>query len=223
MVCRLGSLQPLTDDLWKNTMLEFDYTEDARASTRGEKITYYVFLLLMLLFFSLEVFTDFDRRKLGGIIFLVAWVPLTFLHEFGHAIVSKLVGWKVNEYVVGYGKVLKEFHYKETKVQLRMVPLGGYILPGFTEENWGRGKSALVYFAGPGIELMVFFVIYALIGFEKFLNPSSDYLHIVLQGIGLSALTGAILNLIPYSAITEKGETPNDGLGIIYSLFGRRS
>lgn len=203
-------------------MFGIDYTKDDGPSTRGERTTYVLFLLLVMLGFSLDLATDFEPKKLGAIVFILAWIPLTFLHELGHAMVSKLVGWQVKEFVVGYGKIIKEFHYKETKVELRMMPIGGYILPKYTERNWSRWKSALVYFAGPGIELMVFFVIYALIGFEKFLNPSSEWLDLVLQGTALSALTGAVLNLIPHSAITAEGETPNDGLGILLSLFGRR-
>ena len=204
-------------------MLELDYTKESEPSTRGDKITDWVFMLLMFVGFGLDLLTNFEPKKMAAVVFIVAWIPLTFVHEFGHAIVSKMVGWEVKEFVVGYGKVIKEFQYKETKVQLRMMPIGGYILPHCEEEDWGRFKSAAVYFAGPGIELLVFFGIYAAIGFEKFMNPSLDTLDLVLQGIALSALVGAVMNLIPCSAITEKGESPNDGLGIIYSLFGRRS
>ena len=203
-------------------MLEIDYAKDVEPSTRGEKITRYVFLILILIGFTLELVTNYEPKKLSAIVFIFAWIPLTFLHEMGHAIIARLVGWEVNEFVVGFGKILKEFRYGRTKVELRMIPIGGYILPGSTELNWTRWRSALVYCAGPGIELAVFLAIYAFIGFEKFLNPSTGCLDLVLQGIGLSSLTGAVLNLIPHSAITAEGETPNDGLGIFLSLFGRR-
>ena len=203
-------------------MLELDYTKESEPSTRGEKITYWVFMLLMFVGFGLDLLTDFEPKKLTAVVFILAWIPLTFLHEFGHAIVSKWVGWEVKEFVVGYGKIIKEFQYKETKVQFRMMPIGGYILPHCEDADWSRFKSAFVYFGGPGIELLVFLGIYAFIGFEKFLNPGFSYLDLVLQGIALSALTSAVINLIPSSAITEKGESPNDGLGIIVSLFGRR-
>jgi len=203
-------------------VIEVDYTKESEPSTRGEKITYYVFLSLMFIGFSLEVFTNFEPGKLAAIVFLLAWIPLTVLHELGHALAAKLVGWQVEEFVIGYGKIVKEFRYHETKVEFRTLPIGGYILPKSTPENWGRFKSAFVYFAGPGIELIVFFSIYSFIGFDNLMNPGGSTFHFILQGIGISAVTGAVLNLIPFSALTEKGETPNDGLGILLSLFGRR-
>ena len=103
-----------------------------------------------------------------------------------------------------------------------MMAIGGYIFPHYEDGDWSRFKSASVYFAGPGIALLIFFGIYAFIGFENFLNPSMGYLDLVLQGIALSTLTSVVINLIPSSAITEKGESANDGLNIIYSLFRRR-
>jgi membrane-associated protease RseP (regulator of RpoE activity) len=201
-------------------MFGIDYTKDSGPSTRGERTFYVIFLALVLLGFSLDLATDFEPKKMGAIVFIVAWIPLTVLHEFGHAVIARLVGWEVKEFVIRYGRIIKEFRYNETKVELRMVPIGGYILPHFTGTNWSRWKSALVYFAGPGIELVVFFAIYSVIGFDKFFKPGLGYLELVLQGIGLSAMMGAVLNLIPLSALTEKGETPNDGLGILLSIFG---
>lgn len=65
-----------------------------------------------------------------------------------------------------------------------------------------------------------FFAIYSVIGFDKFFKAGPGYPELVLQGIGPSALTGAVLNLIPLSALADKGETPNDGLGILLSIFG---
>ena len=70
----------------------------------------------MLVGVTLDLLTDFEPKKMAAIVFIVAWIALTFLHEFGHALVSKLMGWEVKEFVVGYGKTIREFQYKETKV-----------------------------------------------------------------------------------------------------------
>ncbi len=203
-------------------MLEIDYSKDSGPSTRGEKITYYSFLVLMLLGFSLDIATDYEPGKLAAIAFLVAWIPLTFIHELGHAIAAKLVGWEVKELVVGIGKIMKEFHFGRAKIELRTIPIGGYMLPDYSEKNWGRLKSAFVYFAGPGIELLICLLIYSFLGFDKFADADGSTFELILQGVGLSALTGAVLNLIPMSSITNEGEIANDGLGILLSLFGRR-
>jgi hypothetical protein len=59
-------------------------------------------------------------------------------------------------------------------------------------------------------------------GFDKFLDPGEGLVELLFHGVALSALTSAVINLIPMSAITDEGETPNDGLGILLSIFGRR-
>ena len=50
-------------------MLEFDDTKDPGSSTRGEKITYYIFQSFMLISFSLEILTDATPEK---------WLPSCF-------------------------------------------------------------------------------------------------------------------------------------------------
>lgn len=203
-------------------MFGIDYTKkECGPATSGERTGYVLFSLLISFFFILEIFDNYEPKRLSAVAFLLAWMPLTFLHEFGHAVLARLVGWEVKEFVVGFGRIVKEFHFRGTKVEFRMVPISGYMLPGYTLESWGRLKSALVYFGGPGIELLVFFAINSIIGFDTFLNASEDLVEILMQGIALSALTSAVINLIPMSAITDEGETPNDGLGILLSLFGR--
>ena len=49
------------------------------------------------------------------------------IHEFGHFIVGKKLGFKINEFAIGFGKVL----YKRTTKSgmlftIRLVPLGGF-------------------------------------------------------------------------------------------------
>ena len=57
---------------------------------------------------------------------LVLLVMIT-IHEFGHFIVGKKLGFKINEFAVGFGKILWK---KTTKdgilITLRLIPLGGF-------------------------------------------------------------------------------------------------
>ena len=201
-------------------MLEIDYTKEASPSTLGEKIFYYIFIGLMVAGFTAEVFINYEPIKLSVLFFLAAWMPLIFLHELGHAVVARMLGWEVVEFVIGYGKLMKKFTYRGTQVEFRMIPLGGYILPKAKKMNWSRAKSALVYFAGPGAELIVFFLCWSIIGYGNLTETTSNYATILMQGIAFSAATGAVINLIPHDAVTAEGNVPNDGLGIILALFG---
>ncbi len=57
-----------------------------------------------------------------ALIFLV----MISLHEFGHFISGKLLGFKVLEYAIGFGPTILKYNGKETKYSLRLFPLGGY-------------------------------------------------------------------------------------------------
>ena len=52
---------------------------------------------------------------------------LVFIHELGHYTVAKLCKVKVNEFAIGFGPVLFSKQGKETKYQLRLIPLGGFV------------------------------------------------------------------------------------------------
>lgn len=52
---------------------------------------------------------------------------LIFIHELGHFLVAKLCKVKVNEFALGFGPVLFSKQGKETKYQIRAIPLGGFV------------------------------------------------------------------------------------------------
>jgi hypothetical protein len=84
-----------------------------------------------------------------------------------------------------------------------------------------RQKCAFVYLAGPGAEILLAGAI-ALLAGDALFEKSNDYSMIALQSLVIAATAGAVINLIPQSAPSSQGTIPNDGLGILLSLFGRR-
>jgi regulator of sigma E protease len=56
-----------------------------------------------------------------------------FLHEFGHFIVCKLVGIRVDAFSFGFGKELVGFTRGDTHYSIRLIPLGGYVKPAGEE------------------------------------------------------------------------------------------
>jgi len=71
------------------------------------------------------------------IIAVVILLVLIIVHEFGHYIAGKLLGFKINEFSVGFGPALIKKTKKDGEVvSLRMLPLGGYCaFEGEDEDN----------------------------------------------------------------------------------------
>ncbi len=66
---------------------------------------------------------------LGGILLaVVILLAMVTIHEFGHYIAGKILGFKINEFSVGFGPALFKRRSKKTGeiFALRVIPLGGY-------------------------------------------------------------------------------------------------
>lgn len=59
------------------------------------------------------------------IIFLLG--TLVIIHEFGHFIMAKICGIKVNKFSIGFGPKILKKQGKETEYSLRALPLGGFV------------------------------------------------------------------------------------------------
>jgi regulator of sigma E protease len=60
--------------------------------------------------------------------FLVALIVIIFVHEFGHFIVARLCGVKVEAFSIGFGKELLGFNDRHgTRWKICAIPVGGYV------------------------------------------------------------------------------------------------
>ena len=132
------------------------------------------------------------------IIFLLGF--LIIIHEGGHFLVAKLCKVKVNEFSIGFGKVLWKKQGKETLYSLRLIPLGGFVqMEGENEEsddvrsftNASIPKRIAIVAAGAIVNIvfgvLVYFVLVSSVGLE-FVDPAKD----------------TILNRIYYGGIQTK-------------------
>src|ERR1700691_299750 len=86
---------------------------------------------------------------------------MVLVHEFGHFIVAKLCGVRVETFAIGFGKRLVGFRHGETEYQINALPLGGYVkmageIPGEDTSNdpgelnnHPRWQRMLIALAGP--------------------------------------------------------------------------
>ena len=164
-----------------------------------------------------ELLTDYQPRKLGAIFLLLAWIPLLFLHEAGHAIVARLCGWNVERVVLGFGHRMKKFSIGKTVVDIRAVPIEGFVLPVPTNLRRPRLKSALIYAAGPLFEALLLGFIVLIVRSDRLLISTDDVGMIALQATCVAILLGLFINLVPHSTKTGGGHSWNDGMGILFS------
>src|SRR6202171_5694823 len=52
---------------------------------------------------------------------------MILIHEFGHYAVAKLLGVRVEQFAIGFGKRLFGFRRGETDYRINALPFGGYV------------------------------------------------------------------------------------------------
>jgi membrane-associated protease RseP (regulator of RpoE activity) len=119
-------------------------------------------------------------------IFLSVLGVLIFIHEMGHFLAAKACGVYVDRFSLGMPPRLFGFKYGETDYCIGALPIGGYVKMAGQEdspmeedereatyghvppERWFNNKTktqrAIILFAGPAMNLVLGFVVYAIIG-----------------------------------------------------------
>lgn len=119
--------------------------------------------------------------------FILAIALLVSVHEYGHFIVARKLGIKVEKFSIGFGPALFSWRGRDGEVLyvIAAIPLGGYVkMFGENPEEQGEGakaglseaekarafdvqpvwKRAAVAFAGPAFNVLFAIVAYAMVG-----------------------------------------------------------
>lgn len=113
------------------------------------------------------------------IIFLLVIGVLIIVHEFGHFVVAKKVGVKVEEFAIGFPPRLYSKKKGETEYSINAIPLGGYVkMLGELEhssnprafENQTPGKRFMIAIAGVVMNVVLAWFI-LMIGFAVGMSP----------------------------------------------------
>ena len=115
---------------------------------------------------------------------------LIAVHEFGHFIVAKWCGVKVNEFAIGMGPKLLSRQGSETLYTLRLFPIGGFCAMEGEDEDTGDPRSFqrskawkkfLILVAGAFINFLVGFLIFLCL-----CAPQSDYYVDAVKSLDLA-------------------------------------
>ena len=143
-------------------------------------------------------FAGFLKSAFYILIALLILLLMITIHEFGHYSFGKLLGFKINEFAIGFGKVLFKRQSKKTGelFTIRLLPLGGFCaFAGEDEESNEEGafnnqkpwKRLLVLFGG------------VLFNFLSAIIFSTILLMAVGNPLSYQKITGMDTNSINYS------------------------
>jgi Zn-dependent protease len=192
--------------------------EQPGPATPFERGFYALAITVILGLLAAEIINDFKPVKLAALFFVLFWPLLLVMHEAGHALMADLLGWEVRRVVIGFNKEVWRIHIRGVPILIKLIPLGGYIIPAPRNLSAPRLKLALIYLAGPGIELLLLAVLVAVLGLPLFVTPSEDYGVIALQALAVVILFGAVTNLLPVPYQDGSKTTVSDGLGFFRSF-----
>ncbi|MDD9946129.1 MAG: site-2 protease family protein [Myxococcales bacterium] len=185
-----------------------------RPLSKGERLGAGLFSALLMGIVAAELLDGGDPRKLSVVFVVLFWYPLIVIHELGHALCARWLGFRVHEIVLGFGPELARVRALGARVTVRLIPAGGYVVPSPTRVQGARWRSALIYSAGPGAELLAAALSLLMLGPTDGFGQSRDLGVIAVQSFALAAIMGAVSNLLPTSA----AGAASDGLGILLSF-----
>lgn len=114
---------------------------------------------------------------------------VVLVHEFGHFIVARMCGVRVEIFSIGFGKPLFKKKSGDTEYRISLVPLGGYVKMlgestseenkvdekdiqfSFSAKKWWQ--KVLIVFAGPFFNLIFAFLVLMVVACFMFSVPSS--------------------------------------------------
>jgi len=107
---------------------------------------------------------------------------IIFVHEFGHFIVAKLAGVRVEQFAIGFGREIWGFSKGETRYSFNILPLGGYVKM-LGQEDFDDKSNELKFKDDP----------------RSFVNkPISHRMAIVSAGVVMNVLFACFLFMIVF-------------------------
>lgn len=120
---------------------------------------------------------------------------MILIHEFGHYAVAKLLGVRVEQFAIGFGKRLFGFRKGETDYRINAIPLGGYVkmsgenpMDQRTDDpgefmNHSRWHRFLIAIAGPTMNILLAVVLLTVVYMVHYEYPIYLDKAAVVQGV----------------------------------------
>jgi regulator of sigma E protease len=129
---------------------------------------------------------------------------MILIHEFGHYAVAKLLGVRVEQFAIGFGKRLVGFRRGETDYRINAIPLGGYVkMSGENpmDERTGdpreflshsRWHRFLIAIAGPVMNILLAIVLLTTVYMVHYEYPVYLDQQAVIEGVRKDSPAAAV-------------------------------
>ncbi len=159
---------------------------------------------------------------ISTLIFFAILLFLVLVHEFGHFIVAKLAGIRVDEFAFGFPPKLFGKKFGETEYRFNLLPIGGYVKiygedPSEIADAKDRSRSfahkpryiqALVLIAGIVMNLFFAWVLFS----SAYLMGAETSIRAVPQGVEVKNERTAVLNVAPNSPASDAAIASGDSI-----------
>jgi regulator of sigma E protease len=155
-----------------------------------------------------------------GIVFVLVLGSMVVIHEFGHFIVAKFFGIRVDVFSVGFGKRLLGFKRGDTDYRLSLIPLGGYVkmagenldeaITGAPDEFMSKPKwqRFCVAVAGPVMNILTALAIPAAVAMFHHEIPAYLYQPALVKAVEPNS-PAAQVGIKPDDVIVQIGDQQN--------------
>lgn len=159
-----------------------------------------------------------------NILLLYLWlIPLILLHEFGHALASKMVGFKLLWMSIGTGRQLFDKRILGLRMRIHLIPLSGLTAAVPQSTSGLRWRLWWFAFAGPAVHVFLILLCYFLLGFDFFrtlLFPLSIFSRTAPVEMFIYAnLILLVSSLFPKYAGGSGGQVHSDGYQLVKIPF----
>ncbi|KIX14110.1 site-2 protease family protein [Dethiosulfatarculus sandiegensis] len=137
---------------------------------------------------------------------------LVFVHELGHFICARRVGLPVKRFSLGFGPALFKKRIKGTEYRFSVIPLGGYVLLDFEDQNQylelPLGKRIIFSLGGPAFNLLTTLPLFALLNLlnQGFSLQNLFVAPFIQTSLYLTSLAGGLAGLF---------QTPDQISGVV--------
>lgn len=102
---------------------------------------------------------------------LFTFLIATTLHEIGHVVGAKVAGIKVSMFSIGFGPVLFRMSHRGISYQIRMIPLGGYVMPSSSTVT----RPRRMIFLAAGLLMSIFLVPFGCLSLLQVIDSGGSF------------------------------------------------